>query len=850
MHHRLWERRRFMGLIGITTLLILLISQWVTPGSLGQSAGTNPTSPAPTTNYDLAWAAPFNRFDTYPIKPLPSTAAYRPTGEWVGRLILPSQEEYRSNPGDWVWMEVWHAPMADPNLVGQKVKLTWQPGPASEAYVQAVSRDVQFTERAKKSVEAGNILPTRLNGRKAVGPLQSLAGARPKDAMTVRLSAAKLMLEGETPVIETPFEPVQVTGREYALVKLLEPDTSVKQPLPKVCPGPVPCPTEYFQVQHYNAMTGDFDGEVETVRIPQQPKLQGDRFFSTIRNLAEAPAGAEGWYVYGARDKNDVFTVQALKPRALFQITPDEVILGETAGLNYISRQNWENTPPRKGRLQRVLVSPDATDPDMAVNTWQEGDAALVIHLFGGIGGENSELTPAGTVTGHFSFGLGRVIREPFTRELQFDILYEQIYAHNSSSIISGTQDWSAYAGDMQKGWIGQRPFSDVVIKLDDFIDTITLNDVSLSLFQELLIQAQVIAARYRIGDGTGVAMVTPSTSCVQDSSQALYVAMEQIKHQATQDPALADWVKQHPEDPEVQQLQRFIILARELVKALTPYGTVRADWENNAASLAGVDARGGFVSDSGLINGILSWRSMMPRWGHDDFSRIFLRNGAQLWFLRPNQLGGEDPSIEPIAPTLLFGEIPVLGTLAKRLAIAVAAPSWTGGGGVLMGLLVYGAIALPYGFRSGFLRPYNAIANPVQGVLIVIKILFLPALLEEVFFRVFLLPHPMEGVPLGQWWAWAMLSLGLFVLYHLLSAATVYPTAKKTFSDKRFLILMTWLGLVLTVAYRITGSLWVITAIHWVVVVLWLLGLGGLPRLSGQFPTQRPRPTPIQERP
>ncbi|MEL7144109.1 MAG: CPBP family intramembrane glutamate endopeptidase, partial [Cyanobacteria bacterium J06573_11] len=87
--------------------------------------------------------------------------------------------------------------------------------------------------------------------------------------------------------------------------------------------------------------------------------------------------------------------------------------------------------------------------------------ATLARPLFGGIGGENQELTPVGTVTGHFSFGLARVVREPITQELQFNIHYQQIYAHNSGGIVSGTQDWTAYSGDMQRGWIGQRPFSD-----------------------------------------------------------------------------------------------------------------------------------------------------------------------------------------------------------------------------------------------------------------------------------------------------------------------------------------------------------------------------------------------------
>lgn len=812
------KRWGFVGwlLMGaIATLLLLSPTVWATRSS----------------NYDLARQAVFNRAEEYPVKSLPSTSNYRPTGEWVGRLILPSVEEYAKSPGDWVWMEVWYAPVATPNLVGQKVKLVWAPDPVSEAYVRAVTRDVQFTKQTEAATVQGTVVPTRLNGRKAVGPLQSLAGGRPKDDMTVRLVSAKLVEIGETPVVQTQLEPVQVTGREYALVKILEADSELKKPLPKDCPGSSPCPNEYFKVRHYNPTTGEFDGETETVRIPQQPKVQG-RFFSSIQDLQNSPAGEAGWYLYGARDADKVFTVQALKPRVLFQLQPDEVILGKTAGLNYIDRQNWQDTPTRKGTLQRVLITPTATSKQEAVDTWKEGDHALVVHLFGGIGGQNRESSPLGTVTGHFSYGLAQVIREPFTQELQFDVFYQQVYAHNPSGILSGTQDWSAFMGNMQKGWLAQRPVSDVIVKLDSFIEGFELGETSLSLFQELLLQTQIIAARYRVGDGTGLAAVTPATSCVQDSSQALYIAIKQVEQKATADPEIAAWVEQNLDSLEVKALNQFIGLGKTLTKALTPYGVVRPDWKNNAAALAGVDGRNSFTRNRGFLSAILSWRAMMPRWAHDDLSRMFLLNGAQLWFLRTNQVGGVDPTIEPIAPTLFMGGVPVVGTLMKRLAVAVA-PLSLGMGEVILGaLLLYGAIALPYGFKSKFLSRQVALENPVIFGIDLVRLLFLPALVEEAIFRVLLLPHPTEGLSEWRWWLVALFGLGLFVSYHLLSARTYYKPGNPTFFDHRFIVLVTWLGIVLTLAYRITGSLWIVTAVHWVVVAVWLYGLGGNARL------------------
>jgi predicted Abi (CAAX) family protease len=106
----------------------------------------------------------------------------------------------------------------------------------------------------------------------------------------------------------------------------------------------------------------------------------------------------------------------------------------------------------------------------------------------------------------------------------------------------------------------------------------------------------------------------------------------------------------------------------------------------------------------------------------------------------------------------------------------------------------------------------------------------------EEIVFRVMILPHPSEAVPIAPWLAWAALSLGLFVLYHLV-LSRFRRQAGAALRDRRFLLMMTWLGLILTLLYGVTGSLWAITIVHWLVVVVWLYGFGGLKRLRGDVP-------------
>lgn len=826
------SKRWVWDILGWLGALILALVMGIFAPAQTVSAQT--VSAQTVSNYTLSQAADFNRLEHYPIQLLPSTANYRPVSDWLGRLILPTQAEYAADAGDWAWLEIWHSP--NPDLLGKTVKLTWQASPALDTYLDKVTRDVQFTEKAENFGAKGNVVPTRLNGRQAVGPLQSLAGARPQDDVTVKLMGSPKLVTGEIPTVTVSQEPVQVTGREYGLVKLLEPDTRLNKPVPEVCPGDLPCPTEYFRAQHFDSARGDFSGTIETIRIPQQPMLKGDRFFSNIRDLVDSPAGSEGWYVYGAVDRENVFTVQALKSRALFRVQPDEVILGQKAGRNYLDRGNWQDSSARKGTLQRVLLSPTNPSSEAAVAAWQAGDYALVMHLFGGIGGENKELTPLGTVTGHFSFGLARVVQEPITQELQFNVHYQQIYAHNAGGIVSGTQDWTAYAGDLQRGWIAQRPFSDILVKLDYFIGDLQLGETRLSLFEALLIQSQVIEARYRTGDGTGVATVTPATSCVQDSSQALYIAIAQIRHQAETDPNLVQWIADHPNDPDVQKIDRFAALGEDLTQALSPYGVVRSDWQNNAETLAGVNARGNQLANrSGLVAGILSWRSMMPRWGQDDLALIFLKNGADLWFLRTNQLGGFDPSIEPIPPTALFGLIPGLSRVALRLARSFAIPLSAPLLGVTLLALVLIAIGLlPFGLKSGYLQWQIVRTPPLRGLLNGAKLFFFPALIEESIFRVMLLPHPTEGVTPTTWLAWAVLGIGLFVVYHW-GLSQVRPEAGQALRDRRFLLMVVWFGLILTLLYSLTGSLWAVTIVHWLVVLGWIYRLGGYQRLQGQ---------------
>jgi len=822
--------------------LVLLVASLVAGGA-GAPGGTA-RQPLPETSYALAQRAPFNRPEHYPLEQRPDPTHYRPHATWMGRLILPKASELGSTdsalPRDWVWLQLEQTPPEQAELLGRRLRLTWQETPELLGMVRTVTTDIRLGEAARAATESGNVVPTRLDGRRRVGPLQSLAGARPNDDISVALERVVLesTAEGE-PLLRIGHPPVQITGRWTALVQILGPESGTQGSAQEKMRGDGAVGRwesggERFRVRHFDPRTGRFDGPIETIRIPVQPPDRFGRRFFDPRGIATSPVGREGWYLHGSPDATGLFTVQALEPRLLTQVRADRNLNGTPAGLRHILQGNWRDTPRQRGRLSRVALWPDngrgsLFSPRGTSKDWQIGDQALLIHGFGGIGGSQGEPIPGFTVTGHFAFGQARVIADPFSGEPRFAIRYHQIYANNPNGIVSGTQDWSAFSGDLQRGWLGTRPISDVLVEGDG------------PLLGELAIQAEVLMARYRSGDGMGVSTVTPATSCVQDSNQALFISIEQLRRRALGNPAVATAIETGGSDAD--ELQRLGSLARSLEAFLTPFGMVRPDWRRNASLVAAAEnpaigpsqAAGiarpsdGFRRDNRLRDGFLSWRSMLPRRGQDDLAQLFLRHGSPLWILRTNQLPGADPGLEPLAPTLLFGQIPPISTLLRRFSDALFTPLTTRGIGLCLALVgIYAAVTLPQGLRSGFLTRRWPPSSPGRLALNAASLLVMPALGEELLFRVALLPHPLEGVGLVSTLLWGALSVGLFTAYHPLASRLWYPAGRRVFSDPRFLVPCALLGLICVLAYQASGSLWLPLLLHWVVVVVWLEVLGG----------------------
>lgn len=96
------------------------------------------------------------------------------------------------------------------------------------------------------------------------------------------------------------------------------------------------------------------------------------------------------------------------------------------------------------------------------------------------------------------------------------------------------------------------------------------------------------------------------------------------------------------------------------------------------------------------------------------------------------------------------------------------------------------------------------------------------PALGEELLFRGVLIPR-LNAQPRH-----ILLSSLLFLLWHPLQAVTYGPPWAGAFLNPWFLAAVAILGVALGRIYAATGSLWPCIAVHWLVVVVWKVFLGG----------------------
>ncbi|MBV8597091.1 MAG: CAAX protease [Candidatus Eremiobacteraeota bacterium] len=591
--------------------------------------------PKRLTNYSYYVASAWNRPEYYPPGVALQGGPYVPLAAWMGRLILPRRDERDAVRG--AWLEVHHAPEGCTHLLGQRVKLRWSGDADVQRRVVAVTRDVFFSADAEySSTTGGTVCPTRLNQWQLVDPLESLAGSRPLDDVMVMLVDAVHLDDGDDPVLRIAREPVQIAGCYYGLVRFI---------------GPLGA--ERFRAVHFNAASCAFDGPQEELTVPAAVANPEHRAPSSMRDIERSPLNEQGFYIYGSPDASGAFVVRALAPRSTLAVRPGRVVAGARDGYRYVRKGAWGDLLPRKGTASSVLVRDrsDTRAEAQAKDDWAEGDRALLIHVFGGVGGQLREEAAKGPIyLGHFAYGEARVVRDALCGDLRFDITYYQVYAHNEDGLVSGAQHWSRYMGDRQFGWLGERPVCDILIRHDAFTSDFTLDDGrQASVLGTLCLHLEVMAQRYRIANGTGCAYVGPANNCAQDSNRALFATLGDVQDAVRDPKAVAAWKERFPE--QVERYEHLAQLVRALQPRLQTFGGPRRDWVSNEFSM------GSTLEDHPLQQVIMalgSWRMALPRFASDTIVKTFLENGAAVWVLFFDQVGGVYPEIEPIAPLTL----------------------------------------------------------------------------------------------------------------------------------------------------------------------------------------------------
>jgi predicted Abi (CAAX) family protease len=563
---------------------------------------------------------------------------YRPIAPWTGRLVLPRPEERRPDGG--VFIVVENAPDSHQSLLGRTCWLTWKKGTPFARIIAMETTDIIFTDEARRAGEEGKVLPLRLDGWRGVSPLESLAGIRPADDVQVMLRDVTAVYSPGQALIQIGEEPVQVTGERVALAVFLQPeDREMGRHL----------------VRHYNPATERFDGPTETVLAGEIPALKKPPVpAASLAEIHGSPLNQQGWYLYGS-SAGGTFTVKALEPRGLFLLKPTEYRYDLDSCMAYIDHDSWAGMKRGNYRIAHL----DASVPERVTagdqvmsSSLKEGDAGLVAHLFGWIGGDRGEgPDPRGIVSGHCSFGFAAVRRDAFTGELRWQIEYRQVYCHNPQGIAAGAHAWHSYMGSLRRGIMYLPPVSDTILLHPAFGFSYRFGTISFVPLREIEKELFRITAQTRSGAGSGITPIHMAQSCSQDSTMALHSLWHRMKLQCFSNGGILRWVKKNRATAQARMFNDLRRIVFRWDSRFTPFRIVPPRWKRYLRVRPYRRATGRIGE---IIDAIITYRSVLPRGVHDDVSKIFIGHGAKLWVIRTDGIGGDIPGVEPLWPSTL----------------------------------------------------------------------------------------------------------------------------------------------------------------------------------------------------
>lgn len=108
------------------------------------------------------------------------------------------------------------------------------------------------------------------------------------------------------------------------------------------------------------------------------------------------------------------------------------------------------------------------------------------------------------------------------------------------------------------------------------------------------------------------------------------------------------------------------------------------------------------------------------------------------------------------------------------------------------------------------------------------ISLFIFPSFLEESFFRGILIPTNTKEKGPKTVLVFTLVSSTLFTLWHPFNALTINSSAREIFLNPYFLIIVFCLGIICSLTYIYSKSLWTPIVIHWATTVIWVIFLGG----------------------
>jgi len=566
---------------------------------------------------------------------------YRPIAPWSGQMILPTVDQ-RAADGSVPFL-VYSSPQRD--LVGTVLRLAWDGSTSENAWFDQARPDVVFDQKARELGERfGCRFPTALDGWRRVSPLESLPANRGEGTIEVVL-ANPVLRNG---VLYVTREPVQMNGTRVCLARFEGPADGNRR-----------------RIRHFNPRTGFFTGPEEVVTVLPAMGKPGVPPQTSTDAIERSPSNAQGWYLYG-RDARGGFLVESIEPRQVTMAWAPCAVSGREPIKQYVSHQHFEYfMQPGAVRVSvfepRKDQEPNVSGAGMtayASKVWPVGTRALLIHLFGwrkfadGPAGTEDSLSEAfDLVTGHFSFGVAEVVADPFTGEPRWDIEYKQVYGHNREEIVSGSMKWHAYMGNLQRGWMYSIPVSDTIVRIPE-LDSYDIDGTVVDPLQGLLRQLDRMMSLYRVGGGTGCAIIRPDISCVQDSHCALYAGLCALVDNLARRPDVVRWrAAKGPDDEEVQRFARLEGLAKDVERSILSNGIVQANWKDFVRSPLGTRNPSKIQS---FINTLVSLNTVFPRAAHDNLLHVAADHDYPMWNILTVQAGGTMPGVIPLKPTSL----------------------------------------------------------------------------------------------------------------------------------------------------------------------------------------------------